>query len=49
MKSILIQTALIISILFCVAVATNGLAIFHNGSDFYEAVRGVVGKVKDGI
>ena len=35
MKSILIQTALIISILFCVAVATNGLAIFHNGSDFY--------------
>ena len=35
MKSILSQTVLIISILFCAAVATNGLAIFHNGSDFY--------------
>ena len=34
-KSILIQTVLIITILFCAAVATNGLAIYYNGSDFY--------------
>ena len=36
-KSILIQTILIISVLFCAAVATNGLAIFDSGSDFYMA------------
>ena len=36
-KSILIQTVLIISVLFCAAVATNGLAIFDSGSDFYMA------------
>ena len=34
-KKILIQTALIISLLFCAAVATNGLAIFYSGSDSY--------------
>ncbi len=34
-KSILIQTTLIIFLLFCAAVATNGLAIFYSGSDFY--------------
>lgn len=36
-KSILIQTVLIISVLFCVAVATNGFAIYDSGSDFYMA------------
>ncbi|MBR1486366.1 MAG: PP2C family protein-serine/threonine phosphatase, partial [Synergistaceae bacterium] len=36
-KSILIQTILIITVLFCAAVATNGLAIFYSGSDFYMA------------
>ena len=34
-KSILTQTALIIAVLFCAAVATNGLAIYDSGSDFY--------------
>ena len=34
-KSILTQTALIIAVLFCAAVATNGLAIYHSGSDLY--------------
>ncbi len=36
-KSILIQTVLIISVLFCAAVVTNGFAIYDSGSDFYMA------------
>ncbi|MBQ9419007.1 MAG: PP2C family protein-serine/threonine phosphatase, partial [Synergistaceae bacterium] len=34
-RSILTQTAVIIAVLFCAAVATNGLAIYRSGSDFY--------------
>ncbi|MBQ7196019.1 MAG: PP2C family protein-serine/threonine phosphatase [Synergistaceae bacterium] len=34
-KKILVQTAVIITVLFCAAVATNGLAIFYSGSDSY--------------
>ena len=37
-KSILVQTVLIIALLFCAAVAVNGLAIYDNGSDFYMSV-----------
>ncbi len=34
-KNILTQTVLIIAVLFCAAVAMNGLAIFYSGSGFY--------------